>query len=128
MRLRDLLDQSVVKVGLENRDKEPCFEEMINVLVRAGKVTIGGGIGAIRHERPRARRASASAWRFRTANIPRFRPDGGARDSSKGIEFESIDGERVAWSSCCWPGWTTRPHAALAEIARLVQMPDSTAS
>ena len=38
MRLRDLLDASVVKVGLESVDKEECFEELIDVLVRAGRI------------------------------------------------------------------------------------------
>jgi len=39
MRIRDLLDESVVKVGLESIDKEECFEEMIDLLVRAGRIT-----------------------------------------------------------------------------------------
>ena len=39
MRLRDLLDEPVVKVGLESRDKEECFEEMIDLLVRAGRIS-----------------------------------------------------------------------------------------
>ena len=38
MRLRDMLDESSVKVGLESLDKDECIEEMIEVLVRAGRV------------------------------------------------------------------------------------------
>ena len=39
MRLRDLLDEAVLKIGLESVDKEECFEEMVDVLVRAGRIT-----------------------------------------------------------------------------------------
>ena len=43
MRLRDLLDESVVKVGLESHDKEECFEEMTDILVRAGRLSDRAG-------------------------------------------------------------------------------------
>lgn len=39
MRIYDLLNESVVKVGLESIDKEECFEEMIDLLVRDGRIT-----------------------------------------------------------------------------------------
>ena len=39
MRLRDLLDGQSVKIGLESVDKEECFEEMVDILVRAGRVS-----------------------------------------------------------------------------------------
>ena len=126
MRLRDLLDESVVKVGLESRDKEPCFEEMINVLVRAGKVTDREGAGAIR-----AREAQGTTGIGQCVAIPHGKHPSiptltaALGISSKGIEFESIDGERVRvvfmlLARMDDPG----PHVrALAEIARLVQMP-----
>lgn len=38
MRLRDLLDESVVKVGLDNVDKEAGIMEMLDLLVRSGHI------------------------------------------------------------------------------------------
>ena len=49
MRLRDLIDESVVKVGLESLDKEEVFEEMIDLLVRAGRLKDrAGALEAVR--------------------------------------------------------------------------------
>ncbi|MCX5655110.1 MAG: PTS sugar transporter subunit IIA [Planctomycetota bacterium] len=49
MRLRDLLDESAVKIGLKSRDKEQCFEEMVDLLVKAGCIKDrAGALAAIR--------------------------------------------------------------------------------
>ena len=127
MRLRDLLDESVVKVGLESRDKEACFEEMIDVLVGAGKVTDrAGALAAIRAREAQGTTGIGQCVAIphgKHASIPTLTAALGI--SSKGIEFESIDGERVRvvfmlLARMDDPG----PHVrALAEIARLVQMP-----
>lgn len=127
MRLRDLLEESVVKVGLESLDKEECFEEMVDLLVRAGRITdreaalaavaqreadgttgIGRGV-AIPHGKHAAIQALTAAL-------------GTSRD---GIEFDALDGQPVhlvllLLARIDQPG----PHiAALAEIGRLVRLP-----
>jgi mannitol/fructose-specific phosphotransferase system IIA component (Ntr-type) len=97
MRLLELLTPPVVKVGLESTDKEDVFEELIDLLVRAGTVPdreaaldaiyareemrttgIGNGIAI-----PHGKDASISAI---TA---------AAGTSQNGIEFEAIDDKPV---------------------------------
>jgi mannitol/fructose-specific phosphotransferase system IIA component (Ntr-type) len=127
MRLRDLLDESVVKVGLQSRDKDQCFEEMIDVLVAAGKVTDrAGALAAIRAREAQGTTGIGQCVAIphgKHASVPALTAALGV--SSKGIEFESIDGEKVRvvfllLARMDDPG----PHVrALAEIARLVQMP-----
>jgi mannitol/fructose-specific phosphotransferase system IIA component (Ntr-type) len=127
MRLRDLLDESVVKVGLQSRDKDQCFEEMIDILVSAGKVADRtGALAAIRAREAQGTTGIGQCVAIphgKHASIPSLTAALGI--SSKGIEFESIDGEKVRvvfmlLARMDDPG----PHVrALAEIARLVQMP-----
>ena len=127
MRLRDLLDDQSINIGLESVDKEECFEEMVDILVRAGRVSdraatlraiqdreeqgttgIGTGIAV-----PHAKHGS----------IPSLIAAMGI--SREGIEFDSIDGEPVhlvvlLLANINEPG----PHLqALVEIARLVRIP-----
>jgi len=127
MRLRDLLDESVVKVGLQSLDKEECFEEMIDLLVRAGRITDrAGALAAVRQ-----REAQGTTGIGQGVGIPHGKHPSipgltaALGTSRRGVEFESIDGEpvRVVFMLLARiddPG----PHVrALAEIARLVQTP-----
>ncbi len=127
MKLIDLLDESVVKVGLEAEDKEEVFAEMVELLVRAGRVQnrdralqaivtreemattgIGGGI-AVPHGKDATIRALTAALGV----------------SKKGIEYDATDGEPVylvflVLAEVNNPG----PHVeCLGEIARLLQVP-----
>ncbi len=127
MRLRDLLDEAAVKTGLESVDKEECFEEMVDILVRAGRVV----------DRDATLRAILDREELSTTGIgegvavPHGKHEsipeliaafGTSRD---GIEFDSVDGEPVHMvilllASKDNPG----PHVqALAEISRLVRIP-----
>lgn len=127
MRLRDLLDESVVKVGLASLDKEECFEEMIDILVRAGR--IGDRAGALQAVRQRESQGTTGIGQGvaiphgKHASVPALTAALGL--SSRGVEFDSIDGEpaRVVFMLLARtddPG----PHVrTLAEIARLVQTP-----
>jgi mannitol/fructose-specific phosphotransferase system IIA component (Ntr-type) len=127
MRLRDLLDESVVKVGLESVDKEECFEEMIDILVRAGRVPDrAGALQAVRAREAQGTTGigqSVAIPHGKHASIPTLTAALGT--SSRGIEFDSIDGAPVRavfllLARMDDPG----PHVrALAEIARLVQTP-----
>ncbi|MBM4017446.1 MAG: PTS sugar transporter subunit IIA [Planctomycetes bacterium] len=127
MRLRDLLDESVVKVGLKGRDKEQCFEEMIDLLVAAGRIADrAGALAAIRQREAQGTTGIGQGVGIphgKHASIPTLTAALGI--SERGIEFESIDGEKVRLVFVLLarvddPG----PHVrALAEIARLVQTP-----
>jgi len=127
MRLRDLLDESVVKVGLESVDKEECFEEMIDLLVRAGRLSDrAGALAAVRQ-----REAQGTTGIGQGVGIPHGKHPSvptltaALGISAGGVEFDAIDSEPVhlvfmLLARVDDPG----PHVrALAEIARLVQTP-----
>jgi len=97
MRLSELLTEEVVKVDLEAEDKEEAFEELIDLLVRAGRVSNReGALDAIR-----SREELQSTGIGRGLAIPH------AKDASiealsaclgvsrEGIEYDSLDGELV---------------------------------
>ena len=127
MRLRDLLDESAVKVGLESRNKEECFEEMVDLLVRAGRIS--DRTGAL--EAVRQREAQGTTGIGQGVAIPHGKHPSiptltiAVGISADGIEFDAIDDEPVhvvflLLARVDDPG----PHVrALAEIARLVQTP-----
>jgi mannitol/fructose-specific phosphotransferase system IIA component (Ntr-type) len=127
MRLRDLLDESVVKVGLKSANKEQCFEEMIDLLVQAGRIADrAGALAAVRQREAQGTTGIGQGVGIphgKHASIPTLTAALGI--SQRGIEFESIDGEKVRLVFMLLarvddPG----PHVrALAEIARLVQTP-----
>jgi len=127
MRLRDLLDESVVKVGLESLDKEECFEEMIDILVKAGRIADrAGALSAVRQRESQGTTGIGQGVAIphgKHASVPTLTAALGI--STRGIEFDSIDGEKVRLVFMLLariddPG----PHVrALAEIARLVQTP-----
>jgi fructose PTS system EIIBC or EIIC component len=127
MRLRDLLDESVVKIGLKSVDKEEAFEEMIDLLVRAGRLTDrAGALQAVRQRESQGTTGIGQGVGIphgKHASVPTLTAALGI--STRGIEFDAIDGQRVhlvflLLARLDDPG----PHVrALAEIARLVQTP-----
>ncbi len=127
MRLRDLLDESVVKLGMASVDKEECFEELVDVLVRAGRIANrAAALQAIRQ-----REEAGTTGIGKGCAVPHGKH--GSIDklcmalgiSSTGIEFDAIDGApvRVVFmilASAHEPG----PHVqALAEVSRLLKTP-----
>ena len=126
MRLSDILDESCVKVGVESTDKEEAIAELVELLVRAGKVSDRGGVLDALYERedeastgiglgvaiPHAKHASISQL------------VGCIGISPEGVDFDSSDGEPVRLIVLILaepnnPG----PHlACLAEIARLIKI------
>ena len=127
MRLRDLLDESVVKVGLESQNKEECFEEMIDLLARAGHISDRpGALEAVLQREQQGTTGIGDGIAIphgKHASIPTLTVAVGTRVD--GIEFDAVDGEPVRavfmlLARINDPG----PHIrALAEIARLVQTP-----
>jgi mannitol/fructose-specific phosphotransferase system IIA component (Ntr-type) len=127
MRLRDLLDEPVVKVGLESVDKEECIEELVDVLVRAGRVTDRVAVlAAVRKREAAGTTGIGEGWAVPHGKHPSIR---GLRvalgTSSRGIDFDSMDGGAVhlvflILASTDDPG----PHVqALAEVVRLIRAP-----
>ena len=97
MSLVGLLDESLVKVGLESRGKEELFEEMADMLVRAGKVSDKEAIvKAIRD-----REAVMTTGVGKGVAIPHAKTDtidgvvASVGTSADGIEYDAIDGEPV---------------------------------
>jgi mannitol/fructose-specific phosphotransferase system IIA component (Ntr-type) len=127
MRLRDLLDLSSVKVPLEGLDKEECFEELVDLLVRAGRIPDrAAALTAIGQREAQGTTGIGQGVAIphgKDASIPRLTAALGI--SSRGIEFDAIDNQPVhlvflLLARADDPG----PHVrALAEIARLVQTP-----
>lgn len=127
MRLRDLLDEASVKVGLESLDKEECIEELVDVLVRAGR--IADRAGALKTLRERE--AMATTGIGKGVALPHGKHDSIPKlvaaigTSREGIEFDAIDGEPVHMVALLLASSDqTGPHLrAMVEIARLVQIP-----
>jgi mannitol/fructose-specific phosphotransferase system IIA component (Ntr-type) len=127
MRLRDLLDESVVKVDLNSLEKEECFEEMIDLLVRAGRLSDrAGALEAVRQREAQGTTGIGQGVAIPHGKHPSVPALTAALGVSKsGIAFDSIDGAKVHLVFLLLarnddPG----PHVrALAEIARLIQTP-----
>ena len=127
MRLRDMLDESTVKVGLESLDKEECIEEMADVLVSAGRVTDRAQIlSAVR-----TREAEGSTGIGKGVAVPHGKCANLAGTvlavgiSREGIEFDSADGKPVKIvfliaASAAEPG---KHLQMLAEVVRLIRVP-----
>ena len=125
LRVHDILDESVVKVGLEANDKEECFEEMIDLLVRAGRLS--DRAGALQAIRDREEKVSTGIGKGIAVPHSKHRSietlTMALGVSAKGIEFDAVDDRPVhvvflLLARADEPG----PHVqALAEIGRLVQ-------
>jgi len=127
MSLVALLDESVVKVGLESTEKDELFEEMVDMLARAGRIKdrkpILKGI--------REREEGMTTGIGKGVAIPHAKTDaidgvvacvGTGKD---GIEYEAIDGEPVhlvfmVVSARSAPELNVQ---TLASIARLMGLP-----
>ncbi|MBM4038938.1 MAG: PTS sugar transporter subunit IIA [Planctomycetes bacterium] len=129
MKLIDVLDESVVKVGLEAEDKEEAFAEMIELLVRAGRLEDRGRACALKAIL--AREAMATTGIGSGVAVPHGKEPcvksllAALGISKKGIEYDATDGEPVylvflVLAEANNPG----PHVqCLGEIARLLQVP-----
>ena len=127
MRIHDLLDESVVKVGLESIDKEECFEEMIDLLVRGGRITDrSGALTAILQREEQGTTGIGRGIAVPHGKHPSVTGLVAALGvSQKGIEFDAVDNEPVYLVLMLLaknndPG----PHIqALAETSRLLLVP-----
>jgi len=127
MCLRKLLDSETVKIDLESVDKEECFEEMVDVLVRAGRITDrAAALQAIQNREAQGTTGIGNGVAIphgKHASISDLTVSCGI--SRAGIEFDAVDQELVHFvvlllANSNQPG----PHLrALVEIARLFQIP-----
>lgn len=92
-----MLDESLVKVDLESTEKDELFEEMVDMLVRAGKIADREPILAALHKRE----AVMTTGIGKGVAVPHVKVDhidgvvacvGASKD---GIEYDAIDGEPV---------------------------------
>lgn len=97
MRLSELLTEEVIKVELEAEDKEEAFEELVDLLVRSGRISDReAGLRALR-----LREKLQSTGIGRGLAIPHGkdpsvkRLSGCLGISREGIDYESLDGELV---------------------------------
>jgi len=97
MKLLDILTPDTVKVGLESLDKEECFEELVDLLVRAGKIKDRDSALDALYSREEMRSTGIG----RGVAIPHGKDDSiteivaAAGTSDSGIEFDAIDGKPV---------------------------------
>jgi mannitol/fructose-specific phosphotransferase system IIA component (Ntr-type) len=130
MRLTDYLTPAVIKIGLESEDKDELFEEMVQLLVDAGKITDREEALAALFDRESKMTTGIARW----IGLPHGKVDGidgmilAMGISRKGIEYDSLDDEPVyvvllVLAETDNPG----PHIeALAEISRLFAVPGFT--
>jgi mannitol/fructose-specific phosphotransferase system IIA component (Ntr-type) len=130
MRLTEQLTPSVIKIGLQSEDKEELFEEMVQLLVEAGRLTDRDAALQALIEREAKMTTGIARW----IGLPHGKVEGienliiSLGVSKKGIEYDSLDGEPVyvvilVLAEVDNPG----PHIeALAEISRLFALPGFT--
>ena len=125
--LSSLLSVDLVKIGLESLDKEEAFEELVDLLVRAGKVP--DRVKALHALQLREEQQSTGIGNGvavphgKEASIPALCCALGI--SRDGVEFDALDGEPadvifLALANANNPG----PHVALlAAISRVLAHP-----
>jgi mannitol/fructose-specific phosphotransferase system IIA component (Ntr-type) len=127
MRLRDLLDETSVKIGLESADKEECMEEMVDILVRSGRLTDrAGALQALTRRESQGTTGIGKGVALphgKHASVPALVAAVGT--SADGIEFDAMDGESVHVVILLLASSNeSGPHVqALAEVARLLTLP-----
>ena len=125
MRLWEIVDESCIKVDVESTDKEDAIAELVELLVRAGKVTDRDGV----LESLYRREEEGSTGIGQGVAIPHAKHESISEliacigISREGVDFDATDGEPVHLLLLIMaepdnPG----PHlACLAEIARLIK-------
>jgi len=97
MKLLDILEPGVVKVGMESVDKEESFEELIDLLVKTGKITDREAALDAIYTREEMRSTGIGSG----VAIPHGKDESitqitaAAGTSADGIEFDSVDGKPV---------------------------------
>jgi mannitol/fructose-specific phosphotransferase system IIA component (Ntr-type) len=125
MKLTQLLTEKLIKIGLQHTDKKGIVEELIDILVAAGKVTNKAAL----LEATMEREAKGSTGLEKGVAVPHCKVDA-VRDltcsmgiSREGRDFGAADGKPShIFFFLAAPMGMTGPHVkALANIAKLSQ-------
>jgi len=127
MNLSDLLDESVVNTSLQSSNRDELFAEVVEMLVRAGRIADrDAGLEAL-HARERLGTTGIGGGiavpHGKSLTVPRLTAALGI--SPQGVDYETPDNEpvRVVFLMLADAG-NPGPHVeCLAEIARLLQVP-----
>jgi len=99
MKIRDFLSKDAIKLDLEKKDKEGHIQEMVEILVKAGKVPSKSVSQLTECLMERERMGSTGIGEG--VAIPHVKTDlveqitGALGVSSSGVDFDSLDGEPV---------------------------------
>ncbi len=125
MKITELLDKKGIKVGIQATEKEPCLEELVDVLVEVKDIGDKKSIVTALVERENL----GSTGIGQGIAIPHGKTDRVKElvavlgISQKGVNFEALDGEPVyIFFLLVAPKETAGPHLkALAQISRLLR-------
>lgn len=97
MKISELLNASLVKIGVESEEKSELFEEMVQVLVSAGEISDRKVAVRVLEEREaKMSTGIAPGLGLPHGKLPEARKSIiGIGISKKGIEYDSLDGELV---------------------------------
>lgn len=130
MRLTDQLTPSVIKIGLQSEDKEELFEEMVQLLIDAGRIKDRNAVLEALFERE-AKMTTGIGQRIA---LPHGKVEGleelvlALGISRKGIEYDALD-HRPVQVVLMVLAEEDNPGAhieALAEVSRLFSVPGFT--
>ena len=122
-----LLDESLVKVGLVSHGKDELFEEMVDLLVRAGKIVDPKPVLEGIH----AREAQMTTGIGKGVAVPHVKVDdvegvmACVGTSEEGIEYDAVDGAPVhlVFMVVSAKGTPELNIRTLASVARIMGMP-----
>jgi len=125
MKLTQLLDEKLIRIGLRPADKRGIMEELIDILVAAGRVGNKAGLLAAAMERE----AKGSTGLEKGVAVPHCKTDAvsdltcSMGVSAEGLDFQAADGAPShIFFFLAAPTGMTGPHVkALANIAKLSQ-------
>ncbi|MEJ2744639.1 MAG: PTS sugar transporter subunit IIA [bacterium] len=128
MKLSQLLTEQSIKIGLSHSDKRGIVEEMVGILVSAGKVREGAKLVDDAMERE----AKGSTGLADGVAVPHCKVDGinqllcSMAISHEGRDFDSLDGKPShVFILLAAPIWMSGPHVrALASVAKLSKSGD----
>ncbi|NLB35335.1 MAG: PTS sugar transporter subunit IIA [Elusimicrobia bacterium] len=123
MKIKDFLSKDCIKLNLENTDKEGHIAELVDIFVQAGTLKESEAPSVVAKVMEREQMGSTGIGEG--VSIPHIKIDGidsirGALGvSSKGVEFDALDGEPVYISFLLLtPESATNEHLkALSEIS-----------
>lgn len=127
MEIGEILHEDTVKVGLESEEKESALAELVDLFIKAGKISNADKNEII--ESLMERESLGSTGIGQSVGIPHAKTKkvkkivAALGISKSGVEFEALDGEKVKIIFLLLaPEGVTGPHLkALAHISRILR-------